>query len=83
MQASGEPIPLTDHRLQQFGQDIIAAVQQQMTEGTVIQPSVYFLPGTDMPDFSCAQDRVVPTGSSCLHAAYTCNAVACNCMPAA
>ena len=50
MQASGEPIPLTNDRIQQFGQDIIAAVQQQMTQGSVIQPSVYFLPGTHIPD---------------------------------
>lgn len=49
-QASGEPIPLTNDRIQQFGRDIIAAVQQQMTEGIVIQPSVYFLPGTLIPD---------------------------------
>lgn len=50
MQASGDPIPLTTHRIQQFGQDIIAAVQQQITDGAVIQPSVYFLPGMDMPE---------------------------------
>lgn len=43
--ANGEPIPLTNERIQQFGQDIIVAVQQQMTEGKTIQPSVYFLPG--------------------------------------
>lgn len=46
MQGSGEPIPLTNDRIQQFGQDIIAAVQQQMTTGTDIKPCVYFLPGT-------------------------------------
>ncbi len=45
MQANGEPIPLTTERIQQFGQDIIVAVQQQMSEGKTIQPSVYFLPG--------------------------------------
>lgn len=45
MQANGEPIPLTTERIQQFGQDIIVAVQQQMLEGKTIQPSVYFLPG--------------------------------------
>ncbi|DBB12844.1 TPA: hypothetical protein ACH3X3_005606 [Trebouxia sp. C0006] len=43
--ANGEPIPLTNERIQQFGQDIIVAVQQQMSEGKTIQPSVYFLPG--------------------------------------
>ncbi len=48
MQANGEPIPLTTERIQQFGQDIIVAVQQQMSEGKTIQPSVYFLPG-DLP----------------------------------
>ncbi|KAL3150475.1 hypothetical protein ABBQ32_000299 [Trebouxia sp. C0010 RCD-2024] len=48
--ASGEPIPLTTQRIQQFGQDIIAAVQQQMTKGVAIQPSVYFLPGKQTSD---------------------------------
>ncbi|KAL0034449.1 hypothetical protein WJX79_002824 [Trebouxia sp. C0005] len=43
--ANGEPIPLSSERIQQFGQDIIVAVQQQMSEGKTIQPSVYFLPG--------------------------------------
>ena len=46
MQGSGEPIPLTNDRIQQFEQDIIATVQQQMTAGTDIKPCVYFLPGT-------------------------------------
>ncbi len=45
MQASGEPIPLTNERIQQFGQDIVVAVQQQMKRGDTIKPSVYFLQG--------------------------------------
>lgn len=49
-QASGEPIPLSEHSIRQFGQDIIAAVQQQMKEGVTIKPSVYFLPGTQIPN---------------------------------
>lgn len=53
MQASGEPIPLTTERIQQFGKDIIAAVQQQMSRGETVRPSVYFLPGTVMLPLSC------------------------------
>lgn len=49
-QASGEPIPLSENSIRQFGQDIMAAVQQQMKEGVTIKPSVYFLPGTQIPD---------------------------------
>lgn len=48
--ADGEPIPLTNERIQQFGQDIVVAVQQQMKRGDKIQPSVYFLPGKKAPN---------------------------------
>lgn len=45
LQTNGKAIPLSTHRIQQFGKEIVAQVQQQLHEQKPIKPTVYFLPG--------------------------------------
>ena len=62
-QGRGEPIPLTNERIHKFGQDTIAAVQEQMQRGDTIMPSVSFLPGTNSAccsfSYACACVQMV------------------------